>query len=238
MIAGRGIVIAGGAGGVGTTVTRRWLEAGASVLAAGGSQGSLDRMTASLSENLRPRLTTLSVDLTSETGAEQLAAQAERTFGQPADTLIHLVGGFAMGPIDAPDAPSQWQAMLAANLHSNYYCYRAMVPGMKRRGGGWIVGLGSRVVRSPGANLTAYATAKAGLVALTESLAAEVRSADIHVNLILTSTVDTPANRQAMGEGNAADWVSPDDIADATFYLCGETARSVHGATLEVYNRA
>lgn len=237
-MAGRGVVIAGGAGGVGTTVTRRWLEAGASVLVAGGSQGSLDRLVASLSEDLRERLTTLSVDLTSEGGAAKMAAQAEGTFGQPADTLIHLVGGFAMGQIDGPDAPAQWQAMLSANLHSNYYCYRALLPGMKRSGGGWIVGLGSRVARSPGANLTAYATAKAGLIALTESLAAEVRAENIHVNLILTSTVDTPANRQAMGEKKAADWVSADDIADTTLYLCSEAARSLYGATIEVYNRA
>lgn len=237
-MAGRNVVIAGGAGGVGTIVTRRWLEAGASVLVAGGSQGSLDRLVASLPEELRTRLSTLPTDLTSEAGAEAMAAQAEATFGQPADTLIHLVGGFTMGPMDGPDAPKQWQDMLAANLHSNYYCYRAILPGMKKRGGGWIVGLGSRAARAPGANLTAYATAKAGLVALTESLAAEVRSENIHVNLILASTVDTPANRQAMGEKKAADWVSPDDIADAAFYLCSEAARSVYGATLEVYNRS
>lgn len=237
-MAGRNVIIAGGAGGVGTTVTRRWLEAGASVLVAGGSLGSMDRLVASLSGELRTRLTTLPADLTSEAGASEMVAKVEAVFGQPADTLIHLVGGFTMGPMDAPDAPKQWQEMLAANLHSNYYCYRAVLPGMKRRGGGWIVGLGSRAARSPGANLTAYATAKAGLVALTESLAAEVRAENIHVNLILTSTVDTPANRQAIGEKKAGDWVTADDIADTTFYLCSEAARSVYGATVEVYNRA
>ena len=73
------------------------------------------------------------------------------------------------------------------------------------------------------------------LGALTSSLSAEVRNVGIHVNLIVASTIDTAANRKEMGEDKAASWVSPDDIADATMYLCSEKARSVHGATLEVF---
>jgi 3-oxoacyl-[acyl-carrier protein] reductase len=73
---------------------------------------------------------------------------------------------------------------------------------------------------------------------LTSSLAAEVRAAGIHVNLIVASTIDTPANRKSMGEAAAANWVTPDDIADATMYLCSEQSRSVHGATLEVFANA
>ena len=56
--------------------------------------------------------------------------------------------------------------------------------------------------------------------------------------LIIASTIDTPANRKAMGEANAASWVTPDDIADATLYLCSDASRSVHGATLEVFANA
>jgi NAD(P)-dependent dehydrogenase (short-subunit alcohol dehydrogenase family) len=69
-------------------------------------------------------------------------------------------------------------------------------------------------------------------------LSAEVRDTGIHVNLIVASTIDTAANRKAMGEAQAASWVSADDIADATMYLCSDNARSVHGATLEVFAKA
>ena len=62
-----------------------------------------------------------------------------------------------------------------------------------------------------------------------------MRSVGIHVNLIVASTIDTEANRAAMGSEKAKNWVSPDDIADATMYLCSDKARSVHGATLEVF---
>jgi NAD(P)-dependent dehydrogenase (short-subunit alcohol dehydrogenase family) len=124
------------------------------------------------------------------------------------------------------------------NLVSAFQCYRAMLPALRKRGGGWIVGLSSRAANNPGARIAAYAAAKAGLAALTSSLSAEVRNSGIHVNLIVASTIDTDANREAMGREKARDWVSPDDIADATMYLCSEKARSVHGATLEVFANA
>lgn len=235
---GRGIIITGGAGGAGHTVTQRWLEAGASVLVADHTQAALDQLREALPQELTQRLATFAGDVTTETGAAQMALEAAKAFGQAADTLIHLVGGFAMGPLDAPDAPQTWDRMMALNLTAPFQCYRAMLPGFKARGGGWIVGLGARAAAQPSANLAAYAASKAGLAALTQSLSAEVRGIGIHVNLILASTIDTPANRRAMGEAHASDWVTPDDIAEATLYLCSEQARAVHGATLELYANA
>jgi len=231
----RVVIITGGGGGAGSIVTQRWLEAGASVLVVDHAQASVDRLRDSLPSSLTERLATLATDVTTDAGAAQMVAAATTAFGKPADTLIHLVGGFAQGPIDATEAPQNWDKMIALNLNAPFHCYRAMLPALRERGGGWIVGLGSRAAREPSANLIAYSASKAGLIALTQSLSAEVRGVGIHVNLILASTIDTPANRQAMGAEHAPDWVTPDDIADATFYLCSDQARAVHGATLELY---
>jgi NAD(P)-dependent dehydrogenase (short-subunit alcohol dehydrogenase family) len=246
----RVLVITGGAGGVGRTVTLRWLREGASVLVVDRAQAALDEVreaweatgegedTAAAGGADPGRLAIWEGDVTTGEGAAEMFAQAGRTFGRPADTLLHLVGGFGMGPLDAPDAPAVWDRMMALNLTSSFHCYRAALPALRARGGGWIVGLASRAALTPGPKLAAYAASKAGLIALTQSLSAEVRGENIHVNAILASTIDTPANRAAMGERNAADWVTPDDIADATLFLCSDRARAVHGATLEVYARA
>jgi NAD(P)-dependent dehydrogenase (short-subunit alcohol dehydrogenase family) len=174
-------------------------------------------------------------DVTTEQGAAHMVAQAEQAFGKPVDTLVHLVGGFAMGPLDAPDAPATWERLMALNLDSAFHCYRAVLPALRARGGGWIVGVASRAAVSPPARMAAYAASKAGVIALTQSLSAELRGAGIHVNVILPSTIDTPANRQEMGDDAAKNWVRADDIADATLYLCSEKARAIHGATLEIY---
>jgi NAD(P)-dependent dehydrogenase (short-subunit alcohol dehydrogenase family) len=225
------VIVTGAAGGVGQEVVRRWLSGGAKVVGIGSSASSLEAL------ETHERLATAAFDLTTPIGADAMVQFARQTFGTP-DTLIHTVGGFAMGPIGAPEASVQWDYMMAVNVTSNFHCYRAMLPSLRERKGGWLVGIASRAAVQPTAQIGAYAASKAALIALTQSMADELRPEDIHVNVILASTIDTLANRKAMGEKNATKWVTAGDIADATMYLCSEQARSVNGATLEVYGKA
>ena len=237
--AGRVVIITGGAGGVGSIVSRRWLDAGASVLIVDSRQTAIDAWLSEFSQkSWANRVAGFATDVTTAAGAREMVNHAESSFGKPADTLIHLVGGFAAARVEDDNAEETWMRMMAINVTSAFQCYRAMLRGLRARNGGWIVGLSSRAAANPEARLSAYAASKAALAALTSSLSAEVRDAGIHVNLIVASTIDTPANRKAMGEANAARWVTPDDIADATMYLCSEQARSVHGASLEVFATA
>ena len=233
------VIITGGAGGVGSTVSKRWLDAGASVLIVDSRQSALDAWLSEYSvESWAGRVAALATDVTTQVGAKAMVDEAEKSFGKPADTLIHLVGGFAAAAVEDDNAGDTWKRLMAINATSAFECYRAMLPALRARKGGWIVGLSSRAAANPEARLSAYAASKAALAALTSSLSAEVRGEGIHVNLVIASTIDTPANRKAMGEANAAKWVSADDIADATMYLCSDRARAVHGATLEVFANA
>lgn len=235
----RVVIITGGAGGVGSTVSKRWLDAGASVLVVDHRQNTIDAWLSEFSQkSWAGRIATLATDVTTEAGAKKMVNEAQTSFGKPPDTLIHLVGGFAAAAVEDENAARTWDGMMAVNLTSAFQCYRAMLPALRARNGGWIVGLSSRAANNPGPRISAYAASKAALGALTSSLSAEVRAAGIHVNLIVASTVDTPANRKSMGDAQAASWVSPDDIADATMYLCSDNARSVHGATLAVFANA
>jgi NAD(P)-dependent dehydrogenase (short-subunit alcohol dehydrogenase family) len=236
---GRVVIVTGGAGAVGSTVSKRWLDAGARVLIVDHRQSTIDEWKARyLQDSYSGRVATFATDVSNEAGAKGMVEMAENAFGQPPDTLIHLVGGFGMAKVEDETAPQTWERMMAINLHSSFHCYRAILPSMRSRGGGWIVGLSSSVADKPGAGISAYGASKAGLVALTSSLSAEVRRDGIHVNLIVASTIDTEANRRDMGEDKAKDWVTPEDIADATMYLCSGHARSVYGATLEVFANA
>ena len=234
----RVVIITGGAGAVGTTVSKRWLDAGASVLVVDHRQTTIDEwLTHFKANDWGNRLATLATDVATETGAAEMVKTAIRAFGQSPDTLLHLVGGFAAAAVEDDNAARTWNAMMTVNLTSAFQCYRAVLPSLRKRGGGWIVALSSRVVDNPGAGISAYAASKAGLGALTSSLSREVRGDGIHVNLIVASTIDTPANRESMGEEHASKWVTPDDIADATIYLCSDKAKSVYGATLEAFGK-
>lgn len=229
------VIITGAAGGVGRSVTRAWLAAGATVLAVDATESGHDALALGVGETAR--FSTYVADLTTEAGANSMLAFCIETFGLP-DTLVHLVGGFDMGPIADSAAPRQWQKMLKLNLMTPFYAFRAMVPAFREKGYGYIVAITSKTVAAPPAKMAAYTASKAGLQALAASMSEELKAEHIHVNLISASTIDTPANRASMGNKAAEKWVSPDAIAEATLFLCSERASNIYGAILEVHNLA
>jgi NAD(P)-dependent dehydrogenase (short-subunit alcohol dehydrogenase family) len=228
----RVVIITGAAGGVGRAVTRAWLDTGACVLAVDATESGHDALSSGAGET--DRLATYTADLTTEAGANSMLAYCIETFGLP-DTLVHLVGGFDMCAIDSPESPRVWQKMMKLNLAAPFYAFRAMVPAFREKGYGHIVAITSKTVQAPPAQMAAYTASKAGLEALAMSMSEELKSERIHVNLISASTIDTPANRAAMGTKNAEKWVTPEAIAEATLYLCADKASALYGSRLEVF---
>ncbi len=111
------------------------------------------------------------------------------------------------------------------------HCLRSM----KLPNYGRIVTIGSRGAVQPGANLAAYCASKAAVVALTQAIAEETKQTNITANVVLPSIIDTPGNREAMGEANAKDWVSPQSLAEVICFLAGEGAKDLRGAAIPVY---
>jgi NAD(P)-dependent dehydrogenase (short-subunit alcohol dehydrogenase family) len=210
------------------------LDSGAKVLAVDASERHHEELRAFVGAT--DRLEVFSADLTTAEGAESMVVRAGAVFGLP-DTLVHLVGGFSMGPIMDDGAWADFQKMMALNLHTSFHCFRAVVPAFQERGGGWIVAMGSKAVTAPPAKTAAYVSSKAALVALAQSMSEELKSDGIHINIIQAATIDTPANRADMGDKAASKWVRPEDVAEATLFLCSEHAGSSFGATLELYGQ-
>lgn len=151
---------------------------------------------------------------------------------------IQLIGGFAMLPVTdtrASDFEKQWRL----NTLSCFLCCREAVRTMRRGGGGGrIVNVGARPAVQPAAGRIAYATAKAGVAALTQHLAAEVLGEGILVNAVLPSTIDTPANRAAMPKADHASWPKPAELAEAIAFLASPENTATSGALVPVYGRA
>jgi NAD(P)-dependent dehydrogenase (short-subunit alcohol dehydrogenase family) len=167
-------------------------------------------------------------------------AQAEAFFAQlpPIWASIHLVGGFTMKPIletMLADLEAQWRV----NTVTCFLSCREAVRALRRGGeGGRIVNVAARPVLSPAANLIAYLSAKAGVAAITQGLAAELASEGILVNAVVPSLIDTPANREAMPEADHASWPKPAQIAEAIAYLASPENALTSGALVPVYGRA
>jgi len=125
--------------------------------------------------------------------------------------------------------------MWEANFRSVLQVCRAVVPVLKRQGEGTIVNVGSRGALRGDAGVAAYSVAKAAVVRLTESLAAECKHHGVRVNCVLPGTIDTAANRAAMPDADVSTWVEPEALVDAMLFLASPAARAVHGVALPVY---
>lgn len=138
-----------------------------------------------------------------------------------------------------PEAAADYRAVMDSNLETAQVALRALLGGMVARKRGSIVLIGSRSgVRpfsAPGD--AAYAATKAALTALTQTIAAEVLEHGVRVNMVMPSTIDTAANRQAMPDADTSRWVSTDSLAGVIEFLLSERSRDVSGAALPVYGK-
>ena len=230
-LAGRRALVPGGTGALGQAVTSVLLQAGAHVtVTARGEAGSALRAAVPATDG--ERLSVVAADVTRAPDVERLVAEAAGPGGR-LDILVNVVGGFAGGTLAETDEAT-WNRMLDLNLRSAYLCCRAVLAPMRAAGGGRIVNVGSRSVVPPAGGFIAYTVAKAGVIALTQALAQEVRPHRITANAVLPSTMDTPANRQAMPGADRGGWVQPESVARAILFLAGDGAAEVTGTLLSI----
>ena len=231
-LAHRVAVVTGGAGALGQAVTTRLLADGITVCVPLEFAKDADRLRQVVPDVHRGRLALDTVDVTDLDAMTRLAASVVARHGR-IDVLVTIVGGFAGGALVETDRAA-WDRMLAVNLTSVFVATRAVVPHMVTAGRGRVVTIASRAVVPPAGGFIAYTTAKSGVIAFTRALAHELRPHGITVNSILPSTMDTPANRAAMPEGDRAGWVPVASVADAIAFPVRDESAHLTGALLTI----
>jgi NAD(P)-dependent dehydrogenase (short-subunit alcohol dehydrogenase family) len=149
------------------------------------------------------------------------------------DALACIAGGYqASGPFEQAPA-TEWAAMMQQNLDTvRLVCQYALPHLLRSRGA--VVTVGARAASEGGSGAAAYSVSKAAVMALTRVLALESRTRGVRFNCVVPGTIDTAANRRAMGEAQASRWTSPDEIARTIVALLSPETSAVTGAFVPV----
>ena len=220
------VLVTGANGGLGTNVTKAFLDAGATVV---GTSRKIEQ-----SEFNHPNFTAMAAEISTREGAKILIDQLVARFGK-LDVLAHTVGGFAGGRSIVETDDATFQRMLDLNLNCVLHILRAAIPPLRQTRGGRIIAIGSRAALEPGAGVGAYCASKAAMVSLIRTAALENKDAGLTANVILPGTMDTPANRKAMPNADFSKWVQPVTVAGLITWLARDAGRDVNGAVIPVY---
>ncbi|HEV2484423.1 MAG TPA: SDR family NAD(P)-dependent oxidoreductase [Terracidiphilus sp.] len=230
---GKVALVAGGTGGLGSAVSRAFLEDDAKVVVTYRKEEEFAALKSAAPSNAGA-LEGYRVDITDEPAAAELVADVLSKHGK-LDAVVNTIGGYAGGTKLWDLDTKILDKMLALNLRSGYTLARAVLPAMLKQRYGSIVNVAAKAALDHGAGAAAYAASKAAAVALMDSLAAETNGTGIRVNSILPSIIDTTANRQAMPDADFTLWPKPRDIAQVILFLCSDAAKTIHGAAIPVY---
>jgi NAD(P)-dependent dehydrogenase (short-subunit alcohol dehydrogenase family) len=219
---GRHVVVTGGTGALGRAVVDAFVGAGAVCHVPHRGAAPAD-----LAPHERLRLVG-GVELADEARVARFYADLPSVWAS-----VHVAGGFAAAPLLATSL-ADLRAQLDQNLVSAFLCCREAARRMTAAVGGRIVNVASRSAVDIEGGKTAYTVAKAGVVALTRALAAELAPAGVLVNAVVPSTIDTPANRAAMPGADPSRWSKPADIANAIAWLASADNAGTTGAIVPV----
>lgn len=231
-------IITGASRGIGRAVALRFGAAGATVVAAARADHA-DAVVAEIREAGGTAIP-LSVDVTDGDQVADMVRRALDEYGR-VDVLVNNAG-IVRDQLAMRMSLSDWDIVIATNLTAVFTCSRAVLRPMLKQRGGRIISVGSVVGQMGNAGQANYAATKAGMVGFSKTLAREVASRGITVNVVAPGMIDTDMTAD-LGESAQAAMVShiplgrlgsPDDVAGAIGFLASDEAAYITGHVLSV----
>ncbi|HSC59889.1 MAG TPA: 3-oxoacyl-[acyl-carrier-protein] reductase [Rhizomicrobium sp.] len=236
-LTGKTALVTGATGGIGGEIAKALHKQGATVVLSGTRAEALE----SLKNELGTRVFTATCNLSDKESVEGLVKAAEAAAGAPIDILVNNAG-ITRDNLFMRMKDEEWDQVIAVNLTAAFRLSRAVLRGMMKKRWGRIISITSVVGETGNGGQGNYAAAKAGLVGMSKSLAAEVASRNITVNCVAPGFIATPmtdaltdAQKEAVfGKIPAGRMGTPAEIAAAVVYLASEEAAYVTGETLQI----
>lgn len=240
MTSARVALVTGGSSGIGAATARALATAGITVAVGFRSHEEGARAVVDTIVDHGGRALAVEIDVTDTGSVDAAVTRVEAHLGE-VGILVNSAGRTDDGLFLRTDE-DRWRAVLDTNLDGAFRVTRRVTPGMVRARWGRLVNVSSVVALSGSAGQAGYAASKAGLVGLSRSLARELASRSITVNVVAPGPIDTPM-LAATGTDRPAQIAATvpvgrlgraDEVAAAVAYLCSDLAAYVTGAVLPV----
>lgn len=239
------IVVTGAASGMGLASARKLIALGARVILADLRGDKIVQAAATLDGP--GEAIGVELDITDRAWCKSVIDESVSKYGA-IDALVNCAGS-AMSFTPLSDVTSDlYRNIMSVNLDSTFHMCQAVAPHMATHGGGSIVNFASAVVARPRPGLAPYTAAKAGVIALTRTLALEMAEYKVRVNCILPGATDSPMLPKFVGSSASLEdakavyeesipmgrLATPEDIAGGVVYLVSDSASFVTGESLSI----
>ena len=240
MTPGRVALVTGGSRGIGRAVSLRLAAAGARVVVNFAKRADAADEVVDAITGAGGQAVAVGADVADPDAVQALFAETTDRFG-PVEILVNNAG-ITRDELLLRMRPEVWDEVLTVNLRSVYLCTRAALRGMLRRKFGRVVSIGSVAGLAGNPGQANYAASKAAIIGFTRSVAKEVGSRGITVNVVAPGFIDTEmtadipdeARQRAVDSVAAGRFGTADEVASAVAYLCGDEAAYVNGHILVV----
>ncbi len=243
LLKGQVAIVTGGGTGIGLAIARRLGELGARVVIGSRNADNLEKGSAELRHaGLDPLC--VQIDVRNPEQVDEMVERTVKHFGRIDILINNAAGNFVCRAEEL--SPNGWNAVIGIVLNGSFYCSRAVGRHMiARGGGGTIVSILANYVWTGSAGTIHSAAAKAGVMSMTQTLAAEWAKHKIRVNAVAPGPIESPgAAKQLWSTPDAVDritemvplkrWGTPREVADAVAFLVAPGAGFITGEILTI----
>jgi NAD(P)-dependent dehydrogenase (short-subunit alcohol dehydrogenase family) len=237
-LADKRVLVTGGGSGIGEALVERFVAQGAKVAFVDIAQAPSRALAERLAADAAHAPVFEPCDLTDIEAVQLAIARIEDALGGPIEVLVNNAANDDRHQIETV-TPEYWDNRMAVNLRHLFFAAQAVVPGMKRAGGGVILNFGSISWHLALPDIVLYQTAKAGIEGMTRALARDLGAHNIRVNTIVPGDIKTPRQdalwhdeketARILDNQCLKERVMPADVAALALFLASDDARLCTG---------